>query len=168
MRSPPQAATLIDIGSGAGFPGVALKIARPDLTITLVEAVGKKAEFLHHIITLLKLAGITVIQSRAEDLAHDQNYRQHYDIATARAVAKLSVLAEYVLPFLKVSGIFIAMKQTGTGELADARNALAILGGSHAKIIPTNNNHELIVIEKVKDTLDEYPRRAGMPAKRPL
>ena len=142
---PENTATLADIGSGAGFPGLPIKIARPDLKVTLIESVGKKADFLKHIIQILKLNDTEVVQARVEEIGRDPNLREQFDVVTARAVATLSTLCEYALPLLRVGGVFIAQKgvmhpspleQEGTEgrsspieEINSAQNAIAILGG---------------------------------------
>lgn len=168
-----DAKSLIDIGSGAGFPGLPLKIMRPDLRVTLLEATGKKVAFLNHIISTLDLSNILAIHARAEDLGRDPGHRERYDAAVARAVAELATLAEYTLPFVRVGGIFVAQKGVQVDdELAHADHALSTLGGRLRETILVNlpglEPRHLVVIEKTAQTPREYPRRAGLPEKKPL
>ena len=168
-----NARTLIDIGSGAGFPGIPLKIVFPNLRVTLVEATNKKVNFLKQIISTLNLHNITAIQSRAEDLGRDPKHRDQYDVAIARAVADLAILSEYALPFSRVGGIFIAQKGREVDEeVARTASALKTLGGRVREIVPVQlpelEPRHLIVIEKISATPKEYPRRAGMPERKPL
>jgi 16S rRNA (guanine527-N7)-methyltransferase len=164
--------TLLDIGSGAGFPGIPIKIARPDLTVTLVESVGKKVAFLEHAIKILKLKNIEAVLARAEELGHEENYREKYDVVTARAVANLASLSEYALPFLKIGGMFIAQKVATDEEVKKSERAIEILGGKLKEILPIRlknlEERHLVIIEKVSPTPKEYPRRVGMPLKKPL
>lgn len=164
---------LIDIGTGAGFPGIPLKIALPDLRLTLLETTGKKVEFLQHVITQLQLHNATAIQARAEDLAHKADHREQYDVAVARAVANLATLTEYALPFIRVGGLFIAQKGVDVDdEIKQAKRALKELGGCVREIVPVQlpglEPRHLIVIEKISATPAKYPRRAGIPARKPL
>ena len=170
-----RASRVIDIGSGAGFPGLPLKLALPGMELTLVESVGKKAAFLTHIVATLGLDGVEVAAGRAEALAHDGRYRQRYDVALSRGVANLATLAELALPFCAVGGRFIAMKKGDIeGETASSARAIDILGGKLAEVRPVDmeefrgERRSLVVVDKVSDTPDRYPRRAGMPRKRPL
>jgi 16S rRNA (guanine527-N7)-methyltransferase len=162
----------IDIGSGAGFPGIPIAIVRPELQVTLIESVQKKVAFLNHIVEKLQLKNVTVINDRAENLGHTKTLREQYDSATGRAVAELRVLVEYTLPFLKIGGIVIAQKTIHIEEIALASNALSILGGTIKARIPVlsagSAERELIVIEKVHPTPAEYPRKSGTPSKKPL
>lgn len=170
--------SMIDIGTGAGFPGIPVRIVVPGSKITLLEAVGKKVHFLEYIIKTLELNDINAHQGRAEDLGHDPQFRGQFDIVTGRAVAHLSVLAEYALPFLKVGGRLIAQKQDtitgeeGENEIADTDKALAELGGRVKGIVAVTaeglKNRNIIIIEKISDTPSKYPRRAGIPSKRSL
>lgn len=167
-------ASAIDIGSGAGFPGIPLKIARGPLHLTLLEATGKKVSFLEHLAEILGLKGVHAIHDRAERLAHDPAHREAYDVAYARAVADLPVLVEYALPFCKAGGYFVAMKgESGAGEAWNAEYATLLLGGELRSVIPVHlphlpENRSLIVIQKVSPTPVAYPRRPGIPSKRPL
>jgi len=168
-----DAKSLIDIGSGAGFPGLPLKIVRPDLRVTLLEAIGKKTAFLNHIIAMLELRDITAIHARAEDLGHKPEHRERYDAALGRAVAELATLAEYALPFLRIGGIFVAQKGVQVEEeIERAEHAISTLGGWLREIIPVNlpglEQRHLIVVEEIARTPYEYPRRAGVPERKPL
>lgn len=165
--------TLIDIGSGAGFPGLPLKIALPHLRVTLLEATGKKVAFLKHIIAALNLRDATALHARAEDLARNPAHRENYDVAVARAVAELATLLEYALPFVCVGGVFIAQKGVDVDdEVRRAARALDTLGGRVREVVPVQlpglAPRHLVVVEKVAATPAAYPRRAGIPEKRPL
>lgn len=165
---------LIDIGTGAGFPGIPLKIVLPGLHLTLVESVGKKADFCRYIVSTLGLDRVDVVQSRAEDLGQDSAYRERYDWAVARAVAALPVLAEYLLPLVRVGGSVLAQKgESGPAEVNSAENAIRMLGGKlrqlHTVTLPgVADERYLIVLDKIAATPPRYPRRAGVPAKTPL
>lgn len=165
---------VIDVGTGAGFPGIPLKIVSPTLHLTLVESVGKKIKFCKHIVKHLGLEDVDVIQERAEALGQIPKHRQKYDWALARAVAIMPVLIEYLLPLVKVGGSMIAMKgETAHPETHSADYAIQLLGGHLRKIIPITlpsvvENRHLVVIDKVAATPDTYPRRTGLPAKHPL
>jgi 16S rRNA (guanine527-N7)-methyltransferase len=165
---------VIDIGTGAGFPGIPLKIAHPQLRLTLVEATGKKAEFCRHVVGRLGLEGVDVIHGRAEDIGHSPEHRETYDWALARAVAVLPVLVEYLLPLLRIGGRAIAQKgETGPAEAQTAERALRLVGGRVGQILPVElpgvaEPRFLIVMEKVARTPETYPRRPGVPAKKPL
>jgi len=173
MREPLQG-WLIDIGTGAGFPGIPLKIMRPKMQLTLVESVGKKAEFCRHVVKILDLQGVEVVQERAETLGQAANYRERYDWAVARAVAILPVLAEYLLPLVRVGGSMLAMKgESGPAEAHSAEHALRVLGGHLRQLMPVTlpgvaEERYLVVIDKVAATPNGYPRKVGVPAKRPL
>ncbi len=169
---PKEAFSLADIGSGAGFPGLALAIARPDCTVTLIEATTKKAAFLNAVVESLKLQKVSVVVGRAETLAHEPKLRERFDVATARAVANLVTLVELTLPFVRVGGRVIAQKMLGSESLESALPAIEVLGGTYeqelAVLLPTLADRRLIVISKRKPTPAEYPRRPGIPAKKPL
>lgn len=157
---------VIDIGTGAGFPGIPLKIEYPGIELTLVDSVAKKIDFVKHIIKLLGLKDTVAICKRAEDIANES--REHFDLAVSRAVAKLRVLAEYCLPLVKVGGLFIAQKGPDIEEeLKLAENSIKILGGKLKGLIKVPSGH-LVVIEKIAPTPHGYPRRSGIPGKRPL
>lgn len=170
--SPPR--TLIDVGTGAGFPGIVLKVLYPDTDVTLVESVGKKVSFCRDVISVLGLTGIRVIPQRAEVLAHDPQYRQQYEVAAARAVAPLPVLSEYLLPFAAVGGLMVAPKGSTAGdELTRATRAIRILGGRPLPLIPLllpgdTSERNIAVIRKVTPTPPDYPRDAGIPSSQPL
>lgn len=168
---------LIDIGTGAGFPGIPLKIVYDELDVTLLDSTSKKVEFLKECINCLKLDKINAFHGRAEDCGNNPEFREKYDISTARAVASMPVLLEYCLPFVKKGGIFIAMKGKSTGagssEIDDSKKALDILGGKIEVIkeinLPhTDNKRNIIIVKKFRQTPTKYPRKAGKPSKLPL
>ena len=170
----PAGTALIDVGAGAGFPGLPLKIVCPDLRLTLLEATGKKVKFLEHLVAKLSLSGVTAFQARAEEVGRDPAHREQYDWALARAVAELPVLAEYLLPLVRVGGRCLAQKGASAAAEAQATGrALKVLGGRLDRILPVELPGEaetryLVVIEKVTPTPAKYPRRPGLPAKAPL
>src|SRR5215207_1607087 len=165
---------LIDVGTGAGFPGVPLKILYPNLKLTLVESVGKKAMFCQHIVRVLGLEHVEVVQARAEDLGQDSNHREKYDWAVARAVANLNVLSEYLIPLVKVGGAMLAQKgESGPAEAQSAEQAMKLLGGKLSQLIPVNlpgvaDDRYLVLVNKVAATPPKYPRKPGIAAKQPL
>ena len=165
---------VIDIGTGAGFPGIPLKIMKPDAKITLLDSLNKRINFLNIVIEELGLKNIETIHGRAEEFARNKMYREKYDVAVSRAVANLSTLTEYMLPFVKVGGRCICMKGANVKEELDkAKNAIQELGGKIEKIdnfYLSNNDNErnIIIIKKVKETKSKYPRKAGIPSKEPL
>jgi len=165
---------LIDIGTGAGFPGLPLKLIYPDMALTLVESVAKKTLFLDHIVQELGLDGVQVLNQRAEEVGKDPVHREQYDCAAARAVAGLPTLAEYLLPLVRVGGIVLAQKGGSAPEEAEqASAALETLGGELDELLEVHlpgidEKRFLIIIKKVKPTPPKYPRRIGIPAKRPL
>lgn len=170
----PNLSSLIDVGTGAGFPGLPLKIVLPDLQLTLVEATGKKTKFLEHLVNLLALSNVLVLTARAEEVGRQPQHREQYQVAVARAVSKLAVLVEYTLPLVKVGGFVIAQKgQDPREEIDDSAKALKILGGSIKQVVPVDvpgldAARHLVVIQKTKPTPKQYPRRPGLPAKEPL
>ncbi|HET9908065.1 MAG TPA: 16S rRNA (guanine(527)-N(7))-methyltransferase RsmG [Anaerolineales bacterium] len=170
--SPPD--HLVDVGTGAGFPGLPLKILYPDLKLTLVESVGKKAKFCQHVVEKLGLDDVKVIQTRAEEIGQDSIHREQYDWSVARAVANLTVLSEYLLPLVKVGGAMLAQKgESGPAEAQSAEQAIALLGGKLKQLIPVKlpgvtEERYLIVVEKIDATPSKYPRKPGIPAKQPL
>jgi 16S rRNA (guanine527-N7)-methyltransferase len=166
--------SLVDVGCGAGFPGLVLKILYPGMHLTLVESVGKKTKFCCSMVDALKLDGVVILNARAEQVGQDSLHRARYDWAVGRAVADLPVLAEYLLPLVRVGGSTLAMKGVGgPAEAQRAEKALAMLGGNLRQIIPITlpgvaEERCLVVIDKVKATPSAYPRRPGIPTKRPL
>jgi 16S rRNA (guanine527-N7)-methyltransferase len=173
MRESPMD-RVVDIGTGAGFPGLPLKILIPNMQLTLVESVGKKVEFCRHIVRVLALDGVDIIQDRAENLGQITQYRQQFDWAIARAVATLPALMEYLLPLTRVGGAILAMKgENGPAEVHAAEHAINVLGGHLRKLIPITlpgvvEERYLIVVDKVAATPQSFPRRVGVPAKNPL
>lgn len=165
---------IIDIGTGAGFPGIPLKILNEKLDITLMDSLNKRINFLNEIINKLDLKNIVAIHARAEELARNKGYREKFDIATSRAVANLSTLSEYMLPFVKKNGMVISMKGSNIEEeVKNAKKAIKILGGEIEKIdnfnlANTNNIRNIITIKKVVKTPREFPRKAGKPSKEPI
>ncbi|MCI0554747.1 MAG: 16S rRNA (guanine(527)-N(7))-methyltransferase RsmG, partial [Anaerolineae bacterium] len=165
---------LIDVGTGAGFPGLPLKILYPNLKLTLVESVGKKAMFCQHIVSVLGLEYVQVIKSRAEDVGQDPNHRESYDWAVARAVANLNILSEYLLPLVKLGGTMLAQKgESGPAEANSAGKAIKVLGGELRELIPVQlpgvaEDRYLVLVDKVAATPAKYPRKAGVPSKMPL
>lgn len=168
-----DARNAIDIGSGAGFPGIPLKVVRPDMKITLVDSLGKRVKFLERVVRALELEGIRCYHSRAEEMGQDKGHREKYDVALARAVASLVLLCEYLLPLVRIGGIMVALKgPSGKEEVKEAERALDILGGRVEDILelslPSGDGRQLVVIEKVGETPRLYPRRPGMARKDPL
>ncbi len=165
---------VIDVGTGAGFPGIALKIAFPDLKITLMDSLNKKVKFLNEVIEKLDLKGIEAIHSRAEDMGRDPLYREQYDLCVSRAVANLSTLSEYCIPFVKVDGFFIPYKSGKIEEeMNAAKHAIFLLGGKIEKVetflLPgTDAERSLVKIVKNNGISKKYPRKAGLPSKEPL
>ena len=165
---------LMDVGSGAGFPGLVLKILWPGLRVTLVESVGKKTAFLRHLTEVLNLDEVEVRNERAETLGHDPRFRESYDVVVARAVAELNTLAELTLPFCKPGGSVIAQKKANIeDEIKRAERAISILGGTLDRIMPVDMEEIgeprwLVVLAKKTPSPSTYPRRPGIPAKRPL
>jgi 16S rRNA (guanine527-N7)-methyltransferase len=169
-----EGARLIDVGSGAGFPGLALKIARPALEVTLLEATGKKVTFLQHVIDTLGLAGVEALHGRAEEFAHDSARRERYDLATARAVSSLPALIELSTPFLRIGGRALFPKASALDqELHEGRTAAKLLGVTivSADPLPEIEGEQvtrLVIVDRMERTPPRYPRRAGIPAREPL
>ena len=169
---------IIDVGTGAGFPGIPLKIYNESLDITLLDSLNKRINFLNDVIEMLNLNKIRAVHSRAEDAAKNPDYRERFDIATSRAVANLSTLVEYLLPFVRVNGICICMKGPNVEEeLSRAKKAIEVLGGrieqvDNLKLAADDAENDLerniIIIRKVRKCSNKYPRKAGMPSKEPI
>lgn len=165
---------VIDVGTGAGFPGIVLKIVYPQLSVVLLDSLNKRVNFLKNVITELGLTDISAIHGRAENIARNKDYREKFDLCVSRAVANMSSLSEYCLPFVKVGGRFIPYKADGCDEeVKTASKAVNILGGKIRKIesyvIPdTDICRKFVVIDKLRNTSAKYPRKAGLPTKEPL
>ena len=165
---------VIDVGTGAGFPGLPIKIIQPEIQLTLIDSVEKKTDFCQHIVEELQLKGVQVIKSRAEEIGRSSQHRQQYDWALARAVAILPSLLEYLLPLTRVGGAALAMKgESAHSEAHSAENAMRLLGGHLREVVQVHlpgvaEDHYMVVVDKVAATPDEFPRRTGVPAKRPL
>ncbi len=165
---------IIDVGTGAGFPGIPLKIICPTIRLTLLEATAKKVQFLEHIVAQLGLQNVAVIHGRAEELGHDPQHREQYHWAVARAVADLPVLIEYLLPLVQVSGRVIAQKgESAPAEAQRSEWAFTQLGGQLRRLVPVDlrglaETRYLVLVDKVAATPGKYPRRPGIPSKRPL
>lgn len=166
--------SVIDIGAGAGFPGLPIKICFPQLNLTLVDALKKRTVFLEHVVEKLRLKDVHIYHDRAENFAHKADHRESYDVVLSRAVARLNVLAEYCLPVLKPQGRFIALKGLkGQEEMQEAQKAIDIMGGElnniHYFPLPNEEgNRYIIVINKIKHTPQTYPRQSGTPQKKPI
>jgi 16S rRNA (guanine527-N7)-methyltransferase len=170
---PGKKATVIDIGTGAGFPGIPLRIVLDNIHVTLADSLEKRVKFLDEAIRVLKLNHIKAVHGRAEDLGNRKEYREIFDVSIARAVASLPVLLEYCLPFVNVGGIFLAMKGGSTEEIAASKKALEVLGGRIEEVIEftlpfTDMKRNIIVVRKFRPTPTKYPRKAGKPTKEPL
>lgn len=174
IMKPRKGLRVIDVGTGAGFPGLPLKIAYPEMKVSLVEATGKKINFLKHMVDLLGFTDVELINARAEDIGQKPEHREKYDWVLARAVAGMRVLAEYLLPLADKGGHVIAQKgESAPQEATDAEEAIKLLGGRIVQLsaveLPTvADTHYLIHIEKIARTPALYPRRAGLPSKKPL
>jgi 16S rRNA (guanine527-N7)-methyltransferase len=165
---------VIDVGAGAGFPGLPLRIVCPAVQLTLLEATGKKAVFLEHIAKYLNLGNVKVVNARAEEAGQSLNHREQYDLVLARAVAQLPILLEYLLPLCRIGGRCIALKgESAAAEVGLSEHALRLLGGRLVQLTPIElphvaETHYLVVIEKAAATPSHYPRRPGIPSKKPL
>lgn len=166
--------SLIDVGTGAGFPGIPIKILREDLKVTLLDSLNKRINFLNEVIEKLDLKNIECIHGRAEEFGKNKNYREKYDFATSRAVANMSTLSEYLIPFVKVGGKVLAMKgDKAEEELEEAKKAIKLLGGKVENIdnfyLPDSDiKRNIIIIKKIEKTERKFPRKPGMPAKEPI
>ena len=166
--------TLIDVGTGAGFPGIPIKIAFPYIKVTLLDSLNKRIKFLNQVVEELDLEDVVTLHGRAEDYAKKEEYREQFDLCASRAVANLSTLSEYCLPFIKKGGCFVSYKSADSDEeIQQSQNALDILGGKIEKVdkfmLPGSDmGRALVMVEKVKNTPKKYPRKAGMPSKEPL
>ena len=168
-----NANNIMDVGTGAGFPGIPLKLLNKDINFILVDSLNKRINFLEEVKEQLKIEKIELIHYRVEDLAKNKKYREKIDVVVSRAVANLSVLLEYMLPFVKKDGICICMKGPSIeGELEKSKNALEVLGGKIESVeyidLPGDLERNIIIIKKVKETPEKSPRKAGIPAKQPL
>ena len=166
--------TLIDVGTGAGFPGIPLKIVFPKLKVVLLDSLNKRVSFLNEVINKLELTEIEAVHGRAEDFAKRKEYRETFDLCVSRAVANLATLSEYCLPFVKIGGSFISYKSEKiTEEYENAKEAIKVLGGKYDRQVdfnlPSSDIYRnLFVIQKVKNTPGKFPRKAGLPSKEPI
>lgn len=168
-----EGASIIDVGTGAGFPGIPIKIVREDVKVTLLDSLNKRVNFLNQVIKELELVAINAVHGRAEDFGKNNEYREKFDFVTARAVANLATLSELCLPFIKVGGKFICMKGNTIDELEEADKAIKILGGKiiskETFTLPESDiERNIIIIEKIAHTPKQYPRKAGTPTKTPI
>lgn len=165
---------LADIGTGAGFPGIPLKILFPEMNLLLADATGKKVNFCQHVIQTLGLKNSRAIQARAEEMGLSKEHRERYDVVAARAVARLPILCEYLLPLVKIGGVMIAQKgETAADELAQSKKAIQILGGKNQNILSVSmpffeDRRYLVLIQKASATPFNYPRRTGLPSQKPI
>ncbi|NLY17626.1 MAG: 16S rRNA (guanine(527)-N(7))-methyltransferase RsmG [Clostridiaceae bacterium] len=171
---PANAKSLVDVGTGAGFPGIPVKLVKRYLSLTLVDSLNKRINFLNELIADFSLTGINVVHSRAEDLGRNPSHRENYDVGTARAVASLPVLCEYILPLVRTGGVFIAMKGSEIqNELFESERAISVLGGKLETVekfmLPFENmERHIILIKKIRQTPAQYPRKSGKPTKSPI
>ena len=167
-----EVSSVIDVGTGAGFPGIPIKIMFPHINVTLLDSLNKRLNFLNEVINELSLENIYTVHGRAEDIAKEKDHREKYDLCVSRAVANLSTLSELCIPFVKVGGSFVSYKsEKATDEITNAGKAIQLLGGSFKKRIDFDldgNNRTFIIIDKISSTTKKYPRKAGTPAKEPL
>ncbi len=170
----PHGGSVIDVGTGAGFPGLPMKVFDRSLNLTLLDSLNKRINFLKEVSTQIGLEDVEFVHGRAEDFGKDSEYREMYDVAVSRAVANLAVLCEYCMPFVKIGGTFIALKSKSyTEELDQAEKAIATFGGVVKEVVTVtlpevDIDHTLIIIEKVEETPLKYPRKAGKPTKNPI
>lgn len=166
--------TLVDVGTGAGFPGIPLKIMNEEIKITLLDSLNKRINFLNEVIKELDLKNIETIHSRVEEAGKNKKYRESFDIATARAVANLATLSEYMLPLVKVGGKSICMKGSEVSdEIKDSKKAISVLGGqvesiNNFKLPKSDMTRNIVIIKKIKNTPNKYPRKPGTPTKEPI
>lgn len=166
--------TIADVGTGAGFPGIPLKILRPDIKVTLVDSLNKRINFLNEVIEKLNLEDIETVHSRIEDFGKNKSYREKFDYVTARAVANLAVLSEYLIPIAKIGGKCVCMKGSNVEEeIQSGKKAINVLGGKIEKVdefvLPDSDiSRNVIILSKIKNTPARFPRKAGMPSKEPL
>lgn len=168
-----KSGTAIDIGTGAGFPGMVLAIVNPDITFTLMDSVGKKTKFLEKVKKELALENVEVVNERAEDFMKEANRREYYDYGLCRGVSEIRIILEYVIPFIKVNGMFYMQKMNFEKELEEAKNSLLVLNSKVINIfeteLPISKDKRIVIeVKKEKETESRYPRRSGVPAKRPL
>ncbi|AWI07484.1 16S rRNA (guanine(527)-N(7))-methyltransferase RsmG [Clostridium drakei] len=169
-----EAKNIIDIGTGAGFPGIPIKIMKQELDLILLDSLNKRVNFLNEVVSKIKLNNVETIHGRAEDFSRQPKYREQVDIAVSRAVANLAVLSELCIPYVKVGGYFVAMKGPSVDdEIKDGKRAISILGGKIDDVIKisiedSDLDHNLVIIEKIKETPKAYPRKAGTASKKPL
>lgn len=170
----PEGASVIDVGTGAGFPGIPLKIFRPDLKLTLLDSLNKRIKFLQEVVDRLELSEVQCIHARAEEGARNKALREKFDVAVSRAVARLQVLAEYCMPFVRVGGYFVALKgMKYAQESQEGQRAVKLLGGKACRAMPVHlpsleDKRAVLYIQKLKNTSKAYPRKAGTPDKNPL
>ncbi len=166
--------TVMDVGTGAGFPGMPLKIIYPELKITLLDSLNKRVKFLNEVIRQLELKNIDAIHGRAEDIGKNENYREKYDLCVSRAVANLATLSEYCMPFVKVGGVFVSYKSGDIDEeVLKSKKAISLFGGKIEEVVKfqlpgTDINRAFVKIKKIKGTPKKYPRKSGIPSKEPL
>ena len=171
---PKDTSSIIDVGTGAGFPGIPIKIVQSNIHVTLLDSLEKRVRFLNSVINEIGLTNINAVHGRAEDFGQDNAYREHYDVGIARAVSSLPVLCEYVMPFVRVGGYFIAMKGNNVKEeISEGQKAVSILGGEIEDVknftLPFDDiERNVILIKKIRHTPTKYPRKSGKPAKLPL
>ena len=174
LKHIPDGSKIVDVGTGAGFPGIPLSIMNPTLKVTLVDSLNKRLIFLQEVIRKLKLQNVEIVHARAEEFGQNKKYRENFDVATSRAVANLSTLSEYLIPLVNVGGKIISMKAANaTEETNDAKKAINILGGAIEKIeefnLPQSDiGRTVIIIKKDKKTPNQYPRKPGTPSKEPI
>lgn len=165
---------IMDVGTGAGFPGMPLKIIYPDLKITLLDSLNKRVRFLNEVIRQLELKNIDAIHGRAEDIGKNENYREKYDLCVSRAVANLATLSEYCMPFVRVGGVFVSYKSGDIDEeVLKSKKAISLFGGKIDEVVKfqlpgTDINRAFVKIKKIKGTPKKYPRKSGIPSKEPL